>query len=299
VFDRNLFYFDLELSTFNLTDGETNQISVYYQSDDREIVVQEISSLPFLVDIADDVDFTKLINDLLYDASLMKSYSSKNVEDYFIDADSMIEEIDSATFQVPETVDIDTFIGNIGKLYEDGKIIVPEKSLFDMIDTMSSELSDSEMTVLSSGMLQTILNTNFLINEVNYNPIINFGEYTIDNYPMFGRNSTINKVVEENFTFYNPNESDYYFTVEKTDESTGVIKLWGLAFVSEIETELTITKIDYITQVTTNATLLQNGHQGAVVTVHRTITDVYDNVVYDKDILFEFYPPIKEIILAP
>lgn len=296
-FDRDLFYFDLELSTNNLDDGITNPVFVNYQQDDRQVVTAEIEALPFLQGVIDNVDVDLLINDILDDAALMKSYSTKHVEDYLIDPSVSIETLNTAPFYVPDTVNIDSFIDHINATYPDGKIVVSEQTLFNMIATFSTNLDDAEMSVLSSGMLALLHETNFYINEVHYSPIIDFSNYSIATYPYFGRNATINKVVNENFTFYNPNESSYYFTVEKVDETEGVITLHGLPFVSTIDVTIEEIEIPYITQSTFNSTLLQNGYNGVIIEVHRKITDVYDNVVNNQLIVFEFYPPIKEIIL--
>ncbi len=296
-FDRDLFYFDLELSTRNIDDGVTNPVYVNYQQNDRELVVNEIESLPFLQGVIDNVDLDSLIGDILNDAALMKSYSTKHVEDYLIDPTVSEEAINTATFYVPDTVDIDMFLDHINSVYGDGRIVSEEEALFDMIATFGDALDDAEMSVLSSGMLAVIQQSNFYINEVHYNPIINFADYTIATYPYFGRNASINQVVDENFTFYNPNESDYYFTLEKVDENQGTITLHGLPFVSTIDVEVTQTEVPFITQTTLNSDLLQNGYNGVIVEVNRTITDVYDNVISNQLIIFEFYPPIKEIVL--
>ncbi|MEC9484397.1 MAG: hypothetical protein UMR38_00805 [Candidatus Izemoplasma sp.] len=296
-FDRDLFYFDLELSTYNINDGLTNPVYVNYQQNDRELVLSEIQSLPFLQGVIDNVDLEALIGDILDDAALMKSYSTKHVEDYIIDPSASEEVISTATFYVPDTVDIDMFLDHINSVYTDGRIISQEQVLFDMIEIFGGTLDDAEMSLLSSGMLALIQQSNFYINEVHYNPIFTNNNYTIDTYPYFGRNAKINQIVDENFTFYNPNESDYYFTLEKVNENEGTISLHGLPFVSTIEVTVEETEVPFITQTTTNSDLLQNGYNGVIVEVHRTITDIYDNVESEQMIVFEFYPPIKEIIL--
>jgi hypothetical protein len=108
---------------------------------------------------------------------------------------------------------------------------------------------------------------------------------------------SINRVIDEGFSFYNPNESTYYFKIEKVSETEAELSLYGLPFAYDIETNLNITEIDYITQTTTNPALMQIGYNGVVAEVERTITDVYGDVIIDRTIVFEFYPPVKEIVL--
>ena len=83
------------------------------------------------------------------------------------------------------------------------------------------------------------------------------------------------------------------------DEFNGRLNLYGVPFKYDIEVTVDQVEIDYITQPTNDVTLLQNGYNGVVVSVQRVITDVYGEVVYDETILFEFYPPIKEITFEP
>ena len=298
-FNRDLIYFDLEASTYNIQHGEINEIIVYYQQGDRGIVVQEIEDLQFLENIIDNIDLSLLVNDILYDVSLMKSFSSKNIEDYLIDVDLSIEELGTSSFRIPEGVEIDDLIDIIDDLYPDGKIMISSKELFDIIEIFGDDSSDAEMTVLSSAMLALVLETSFLISEVHYEPNIDFAQYTIDDFPYFARNTVVNQVVNESFSFYNPNESDYYFTVEKVDEFSGIIVLHGLPFVNNIDVTINKTEVGFITQSTTDVLLLQNGFNGVIIQVVRVVTDINGVVIYNEVILFEFYAPIKEIIFEP
>jgi hypothetical protein len=295
--DRNLFFYDLELSVNNINDGGENPVYVSFQASDREAIVSDIENLPYLDDVINNVDVDALISAFLDDASAMKSFSTKNVEDYLITPENSYELIDSAMVYVPETIIMDDFLNHIEALYPDGRITIEDKMLFDVVTLFGSELSDTEMSLLSSAMLATIDVTNFQLNELHYRPYINFARYSISNYPLFGRNVSINRVIDEGFSFYNPNESTYYFKIEKVSETEAELSLYGLPFAYDIETNLNITEIDYITQTTTNPALMQIGYNGVVAEVERTITDVYGDVIIDRTIVFEFYPPVKEIVL--
>jgi hypothetical protein len=298
-FDRNSFLFDIEASLYRIVEGEINEIVVYYQGTDRETVENEIQNLDFLQDIIDNVDVSALVNDILYDASLMKSLSSKNVEDYLKIPEDSIDEIKVVDFSIPEGVVIDEFIAKIEEIYPNGEIVVPAKELFDLISVFGDTLDNSEMSILSSAMLAAILETNFIIHEVHYEPTIDFGKYTLENYPFYARNAQVNQVVNESFSFYNPNSSSYYFVIEKEDENGGFLKLRGLPFQYDISITIDRTELQYISQTTSDARLLQVGQMGAIVIVNRLITDLNGNIVYNENILFEFYPPIKEITFEP
>ena len=298
-FDRSLLVFNVETSALDIQDGKTNELLVSIQGADRDAIEAEIAELVFLDNVIDNLNLSEMINDMLVDASLMKSYSCIDVEDYLLDVELSIEEIGSATFLVPQGVDTTVMANKVSSIFEEGKIIIEGNNLFDINVVFGTTMNDAEMTVLSSAMLDLILETNFLIDERHYNPNIDFTLYTIDDYPYFARNSIINQIVNQSFSFYNPNISDYYFMLEVVDESTVDIKLYGLPFENNIKIIILHPELDYITQTTNNASLLQAGYNGVVIEVYRVTTDLYGNVVYDKLILSEFYPPIKEIIYVP
>ncbi len=298
-FNRSLFYFDQELSMFYLENGITNELFAKYQGDERLDIINDISNLDFLIGINDEFDFDALINDTLVAAGYMKSYSSLNLEDYIIDLDDSVSEVATISLDLYDGIDVDDLITGISEVYSDGKIVIEHKELFDIVEKFGESLADNEMSILSTGMLALILETNFSVNEVHYVAEIDYINYDINTFPFFGHNASVNRVIGNGFSFYNPNNFNYYFTVEKVDETSITIALVGLVFVDDIEVQINKTVLDHITQHTLNDDILQNGYDGAIIEVVRVITDISGNVRYDNVILFEFYPPIKEIIIEP
>lgn len=298
-FDRNLFLFDLNTSMYDIEDGKINEILVYYQGVDRTVVESEIRELNFLDNIIDNLDIHRLINDVLFDAALMKSYTSKNMEDYIVDLSIAEEVIDTSNFSIPDGVEMDVLLDKITRVFEDGKIVIHSKELFDIVSVFGDVMNDAEMSVLSSVMLELVLDTDFLINEFHYVPTIDFSTYTVEDYIYSRRNTHVNQIVDESFSFYNPNVADYYFSVTDLTEFSGEMALSGLPFEYEIEVIFDTNELAYITQTTYDLPLLQNGHNGIVIHVTRNITNIDGENVYNKVILFEFYPPIKEIIYTP
>jgi hypothetical protein len=224
----------------------------------------------------------------------MKSYSCINVEDYLIDSTLDEKEITSVMFNLPQGLTFADLNTSINTVFEDGKILIPEKELFDVIEIFGDSMSDVEMNVLSTSMLKAIQETNFKINEVHYRPFIDFGRYTVDNYPYYGNNTSISEIVKSSFSFYNPNEYVYYFILEQDEAGDAYLKLIGLPFEYGIEISINKTILDYITRETDDVDEIRDGHQGVIVEVFRTITD--KNGVSSKSlIVYEFYPPEKQI----
>ncbi len=297
-FDRELFSFNIELSMVRLVGGQANELTVEYQDSgtDRQDTITEIESLPYLLGIIDNVDTQRLINDILRDAGLMKTYSSKRVEDYLVDANLSIVDISSITVELPLGFNGNNVLDGITELYGDQYIPVKSKEVYDVIEELSSKLSSSEMTILSRAMLKQLLTTNFSIHEVHYDPIIEFDLYTLESYPHKGSNTYINQVTDSSFSFYNPNNSDYMFKVEFDEDAFELtVTLSGLDFVDTITAEQDVTFIDYITIVSDEVNPAP-GYDGMIVIVNRTIIDIYGEELYNNDILFEFYRPVVEIV---
>ncbi len=303
-FDRELFSFNVALSTYGMVEGQTNELIVEYQASgtDRQDTIDEILALPFLANVSDNIDIETLINDVLNDAGLMKTYSLKKVEDYLVDESASTEIISTVDIDLPDGVNAADVVDSIVAIYGDEYIDLESKMLFDIVDELGSLLNDSEMTILSTGMLKLSHDTNFSIHEVHPVTLIDFTVYTLDNYPNFGSNTKVNRIADNSFSFFNPNNSDYQIKVEDLGSGNLRLTLYGLSFVNTITTDLGPSSkqlIKYITVETPDDTKLQNGHDGMIVIVHKTITNLDDEIVSEQDVLFEFYPPIKEIILEP
>lgn len=297
-FDRELFFFDIPLSKSYLQEGETNDLIVYYQDTgtDRQDTINEIKSLPFLIDVKENINYDDLLADIMDDAGLLKTYSSKAIESYLVDPDLNVEELGSVEFHIPEGFTVDLMIESIQAIYGDEYIDVNSKELFDVVESLSNELSGTEMNILSSAMLKLIWSTNFSIHEVHYDPLIPAG-YDLETYPDFGSNAEIDTGVGYSFSFYNPNDSKYSFKVEAVNENSARLTLLGLPFVNTITYEVVESDIPYITQTTDYDDDIQTGREGKIVIIHRVITDINENIINEKDIIFEFYPPKVEIVL--
>jgi len=295
-FNRELFYFDLETSIYRIVDSQTNELIVSYQGSEREMVINEIKNSQFLEGGSENYRLEDLINDILSDAGFMKSFSSKRLEDYIIDEAISHVELSSLSIQVPTGVVVNDLVQSIYERYPDSKIVINSKELFDIVEELGSYLSDAEMTIISVGMLELIHETNFAINELHYSSTID-EYYTLEDYPNFGKNVDINQYNNNSFSFYNPNNSYYYFELEKIDESNVRLSLTGIEFIDDIVVDILPTPIAFSTQTTNDENNIQNGEDGMIIEVTRTITNIYDVVTYDKIIIYEFYPPEKEIIL--
>lgn len=303
--DRSYILFSLNTDLYDIENGQTNELLVSIQYSDQELIKSEILELPYLEDFIDgenvNIDIDQMILDMLDAASLMKAYCSLDVEDYIIDESLVIDTISSLEVTLPQGITYDHMNTLITEVYPDGKILLNEKELFDIIDVFGENMNHIEMNVLSTAMLKNIQPTNFLVNEVHYNTEIDRNRYTLDTYPNFGNNTVISETANYSFSFYNPNESTYYFELIQNEDDSIELVLKGLPFAYDISVEVKETRVGFITQTTTDPSLVnEEGQQGVIVEVLRTITDKYGNVLeeYDNELMiYEFYHPVHIIEL--
>ena len=295
-FNRDLFFFNVDTSVSNIKQGEINEIQVYYQGADLSTVVNQIESLTFLSNVIDNIDLQTLITDILDDASFMKSYSIKNVEDYIVDPSLSEETLKSTNLILPNGYDVNILVGKILDKYPEGEIVIPSEELFDVIDIFGATMDDTEMTVLSSAMLDLIIETNFILNEVHATTSIEYDEYSVNDYPYSGRNAMVYEVTDESFSFYNPNASEYKFVV---NDITNTMSLIGLPLEYEINVTVEFEVLPYVFEEDLNAENHTEGHDGAIVQIEREIVKIHDypsqQLIGSKTIVSEFYPPEKRI----
>lgn len=301
-FDRNLMLFDLTLSTYNIKEGQENVLLVQYQPSDLQAIRDEIYALPFLDDVKDNIDYTELIRAILQDASYMRTYSSQDIEKYFIEPELHVTQIQSVPFSVPTGVSIDGIIADVNETFTDGQIPVSSKRLFDVMTVLGDILTDEEISTITPAMLETIWHTNFILNEYHFDENLDLSGYTMDNvhtHPKLGKNAVVNRIeeVDEGFSFYNPNNLSYYFTIEKVDDANAILHLNGIPLEYVITVDKQVTPIDFVREH--DVVIRQDGVPGAIVEVVRTITDIYGEDIEQSIIIFEYYPPVKDIGFRP
>ena len=297
--DREVFLFDFDTSLFYLEEGITNPLIVTFQGSTRSELLEEIQGLEYLQDVNGLIDYDRLMADILEDVSQMKTFSEKNLEDYLPEDQFPSEVITSETVDLPATIDADMIVEKLIELNEEASINIEGKTLFDLLETYGEHFTDRELSFIAKGMLGASLQTNFPINEVHYLPVVDTSMYTFNSFPFYGKNAYINRVTGQSFSIFNPNETSYKFLFSAQSSNDLQVDLIGLEFAYEIEITYHDTILPYSVQTTNNVGLVQSGLNGKVVEVVRVITDVYGDVTYDKEIIFEFYPPVKEVIYAP
>lgn len=297
--DREVFLFDFDTSLFYLNEGVTNPLIVTFQGSTRSELLEELQSLPYLEEVSGLIDYDRLIADILLDVSQMKTFSEKHLEDYLPVDQFPSEVINTEIVDLPATIDAEEIVAKLIELNEEASIIIEGKTLFDLLEHYSEHFTDRELSFIAKGMLGASLRSNFSINEVHYLPVVDTSMYTFGSFPFYGKNAYINRVTGQSFSLFNPNVTSYTFLFSAHSGDDLKVDLIGLDFAYDIEVTYNETILPYSVQTTNNVGLVQSGLNGKVVEVVRVVEDVYGDIVYDKEIIFEFYPPVKEVVYAP
>ena len=103
--------------------GIINQLKVTYTTENETTIINELKDLEFLQDVENNIDYEKLISDILYDASLMKSLSSHELEDYLLTEDNIIA-LGVSDIIVPSGINVDDIIDGVIEKYGSNRILL-------------------------------------------------------------------------------------------------------------------------------------------------------------------------------
>lgn len=295
-FDRELLDFNIDQSINNINNGVTNELIVNYSEDNEAFVLNEISEEIFLDGIYDDFDFDSIIEKILIDASYMKSFSSSELEDYLIDAESSFDLIHENVVETPLLLDVNNFVRKIETNFTDGKVVVNSQTLFSVLDTFGEEFSNDEMTVIASGILENIKYSNFVIHENHYLSEINYNIYDVSTYPYFGKQASVSASLDDDFRFYNPNDGYYEFTFSIVSANEIKVTFTGLEFIDQIiVTESPAIAVAFVSTPTEVDTAVRDGIDGRIIEVRRRIINAYGDELIEGVIVYEFYKAVTEI----
>jgi len=297
--DREIFTFDFETSLFYLKEGEENPLIVNFQGNSRSELLDDLQSAPYLVDIQGYIDFDLMLGHILQDVAAMKTFSKKDVEDYLVD--DYFDVVGTYTIDLPATISANTIVDRLSNMNEDGlpEMVIEEKTLLSILNDYQEVFDDRELGFMGKAMLGATHETNLIINQVYYNPIIDASLYMYSSYPYYGVNVNIDRFTGRDFQVFNPSETTYRYVFSVGEDNGLVVDIVGLPFVNQIETEVVITQLPFPTVKVTDVNLVRNGVNGRFVEVIRTVTDVYGEVIKEEILFYEFYPPIEEQILEP
>jgi hypothetical protein len=299
-FDRELFFFDIDRSLDNIQDGSINTLYVSYSETALAELLQEFDNEPWMDGMQDQFDLEALIDDVLLDAAGMKTFSSNQLNDYIVDEEDFIEVLYIGNLEVPDRIqgqDIDAneLITKLNEQFPDG-LKVAGKSYISLLETFDATFTRAELSFIGSLILEVIPHTPFNVHEREYFIDQSPELYDIETYQFFGKNVLIQRTYGIDFSFENNTHCDFYINFERAGNFFNVT-VTGARMLNTIEVERDIIHFDHNTRTTTNPAAVRAGTDGVVVMVNRTIRDIFDDVNSEDLVIYEYYPPIDEIIL--
>lgn len=299
-FDRELIFFDIDRSLSNINDGSTNPLYVTYSETALAEIFQEFESEPWMEGMEDQFELELLIDDVLNDASGMKTFSSKQLNDYIVDEEGFREVLYVGNLEVPDTfqgqsMDIDTLFTKLDTQHPNG-LIIEGKSYLSILETFDDSYTRAELSFIAGLFLEIIPHTPFTIHEHEYFIDQSSELYDPSTYPFFGRNALIQRTYDIDFSFENNTYCDFYINFETAGDFVN-ISVSGAPMINDITVERDIIEFDHSTITTQDPSFVRPGVNGVIVMVNRTITNIYDDVVSDDLIIYEYYPAIDEIVL--
>lgn len=323
IIDLEIVEINVNSSVNAIQDGSTTNMIVTYTSGNDSKIEDDIKAVSFATSIKDSVDYDKLNSDILESVGMLAVYKAFFLENY-IDEDVLLTDeniplIASSSLIVTEGINVDTLIAKINRIYdEEGKkqISIDDNSLFSIIERFDPEseavvleegetydninLSNEELSYLAKGIALTIRNTNFVISEYHYDIAINLGAYSTENpFPYLGCNTLVssNPTILDDFSFYNPNEIDYFLKITKVDDSNIKFEIYGLEFVNSYSTSIETLTVDHLSTDTSYEEDVRDGVDGLIYKVVRTVTDIDSETISTDIIVYEYYPQKYEITL--
>jgi hypothetical protein len=289
-FDSNLFSFDATQSVYSIKDGQNNSVSMTVDL----MPVEDQIQLQFPQIDINEIELTKLIADLQNTASKFEegSYKFNLNKDYLIAEASKKDNIISTAIvkltEVPN--DLATLVT------ANPEIQIAEGANFSLLEFAKLQKieSSSSLSIIATGIYQSILPTNFKIIERNISS-------ALPNYTAVGFEAKVNVATGADFIIVNPNTTPY--TVElKLDNKDLIVTLKGEKFlydykISQKESQQLKPKtiVQYSPLLLTgNLKVLSNGGDGEIVKVYR---ETYQGVqMINSELLFEdYYPPVYRV----
>jgi hypothetical protein len=284
--------FKTEESIQKLKDGQALPISLLVSQDE---LTKKISSLSAALNLK-NYNLNKLIASISEIASRLKSGNYVlNLQDYGTDSEKTALIVKTIINIDNPPADLQIAISKLTNINIDGQSSFSFLKCAE-VHGLKSTSSDS-LSIIASGIYQTIQKTNFEIMEKNTSPEVPY-------YLSPGFEARVDSEKNNDFVFVNPNQNSYQ--LELKGSSTGItITLYG-------EKLLNSYKIDPEIQYFAPKTILQfsplliegqvkierKGIKGILVKVYREEFQ-NDQLLHRELISEDFYPPIPKIEVHP
>ncbi|MEH7493470.1 G5 domain-containing protein [Neobacillus niacini] len=289
-FDSNLFSFDATQSVYSIKDGQNNTVSMTIDI----MPVQDQVHLQFPQIDASQLEITRLKTDLTNTASKFEqgSYIFNLNKDYLIAKTSKQDNVISTAHvkltEVPNG--LETIITTNPELN------IAEGATFSLVEFAKQQKieSSSSLSVIATGIYQSILPTNFKITERNISS-------ALPNYTSVGFEAKVNVANGSDLIIVNPNTTPYKINL-KLDNKDLIVTLKGEKLlydykISKKEEQQLKPKsiVQYSPFLLPGQTKVEsNGLDGQIVKIFRE-TYQGEQLITSELISEDYYPPVYRV----
>ncbi|MEH7112100.1 G5 domain-containing protein [Neobacillus niacini] len=289
-FDVNLISFDATQSVYAIKDGQDNTVSMNIDI----MPVQDQVKLQFPQLDSNTLELTKLKADLVSTAAKFEpgSYLFNLNNDYLIaDASNKGNAISKAIVRLTETPnDLETI------LLANPELQIAEGATFSLLDFAKQQKieSSASLSLIATGIYQSILPTNFQVMERNISP-------ALPNYTAVGFEAKVNASEGADLIIVNPNTTPYTIKL-KLDNKDLIVTLTGQPFlydykiIKKDEQQLKPkTIVQYSPLLLPGQTKVQNtGLDGQIVKIFRE-TYSGEQMINSELLSEDYYAPVYTV----
>lgn len=288
--DISQFLFDFENTVEMVQDGQQNEVIVTFKSGDMYQYLQSLSSELNNSKVKTDPMLNEIVS---IGANFRSGDQVVKVEKYLATAVNENEVISEASI-TPDYLPIE-----LGLLVEELSPIKVEAraqvSLLTLMQERQFTTFPSEAaSMIASVMYQAILSSNFNVIEKHTGQVL-------PDYLELGFEAKVDYQNHLDFIFANPNEINYEISLQLVN-NTLTAKLIGSTFLNQYKAKLVDRKefepktiIQFHPNMNTPMTVKQNGENGLLIRVYRSVYGESSQWLRDDFISEDFYPPIHKI----
>ncbi|BCR35578.1 hypothetical protein [Mariniplasma anaerobium] len=279
----SLFEYNHEQTMSSIIDNQVNQ-AYFSISDENKVILEQQLELNFSNRVYSVVNVDDLMSQIIEDMGHMTSLKQYQLADYFVE-DTNQSVLNQVTVRNISVADV----SQINQLVD--QIIITPNSRYSILENLATlDLTNVQLSVISTGLLEVLAKSHINGFMFNSNPLI-------PSWATIGYNVRILRINQYDFSFFNSFEYTYYVNIEQTGQTSLSFTLTGVPFVNEynveIENKIIIPRdtiyyendlLDEFTPniiiedaefETTYLLLLQDGYDGSIYYINRSVTDVF------------------------
>ncbi|CAG9607925.1 VanW family protein [Pseudoneobacillus rhizosphaerae] len=279
-------HFMIDESLQHAKSGSKNELLINIEAESLNTALENLTTSS----LNDELDVEKLKLDIF---SIANSFETGTIEinlgDYLLSPVKQPQIIHTITIPTQEMN-----LQNFG-----ATIFLEPKSTFSLLGFLEKqgfiELDSYSLGLLSSGIYQAILPTNFQVLERHIGMKLPEGISA-------GYEAKIDSSLQMDLAFYNPNEDEYTIEIY-SDESTLTLDVLGIPFLYQykiVENGLQEFAPKTIKQYSPllepgNSTIKREGQKGLYIELSRLVKDYNDVIIEQHPISKDYYPPVHQV----